>query len=101
MMSRRIELSAARRDLLSLVEAKQRIDNLDDGEMAALVLHAGALAMKSRLAANDIFGEAVVAVLEGRRHWPADLETLPFLKGVMDSVCSNDQKKAARLHLVR
>lgn len=45
---------------------------------------------------SDILHEAIARVLDGSRPWPPDVPIVPFLSGVMRSIC-NDHWRRARL----
>jgi DNA-directed RNA polymerase specialized sigma24 family protein len=49
--------------------------------------------------ATDIIHEVIVKVLEGKRHWPADVDLAMFIASSVRSIASNSRKRSEMLNL--
>ena len=82
---------------LPFTEARRRVMRLARADIVRLTELAGFYGLGlGRDAPDEIFGEAVARVLEGRRPWPAHLATIPFLAGVMKSIASELKDRMRR-----
>ena len=81
---------------LTLEEVHARLGQLTEKDLLALA--AASRKYRSWLAEDceEVLGEAVQRVLDGRRTWPQRVETAPFLAGVMRSVAWEWLKEGRR-----
>ncbi|NTF20238.1 hypothetical protein G6L37_17730 [Agrobacterium rubi] len=82
-------------------EFSDRLERMTPGELQALKKIARAYVGEQE--AEDLRQEATVRVLGGERPWPADVDLVPFLAGVMRSLATDDRRKQTRrqhLHVV-
>jgi hypothetical protein len=92
-----ILMSGGRAKHLPFSEARRRVIRLARADIVRLTELAGFYGLGlGRDAPDEIFGEAVARVLEGRRPWPAHLTTIPFLAGVMKSIASELKDRRRR-----
>jgi DNA-directed RNA polymerase specialized sigma24 family protein len=78
---------------------RHAIETLTEAERAKLYAFANLLAFKTRryawgIGSRDLFQEAVLALLEGRRNWEPDrVDLVRFLSEAMRSIASNLKRK--------
>lgn len=79
-------------------EIKEMFDNFTKKEWDDLIKRLSYFffahyAQESRLEREDLIQAAILAVYEGRRHWPAEIKLVTFLCGVMRSIASHILEK--------
>lgn len=75
-------------DNLSPEEVRERISQLREPDILKLLALAHARLYKSRAVApmEELLSESVSRILSGRRNWRRDMDTVPFIFGVMKSI---------------
>lgn len=81
---------------LSPEEFYERLRVLSKADNLRLRKISEVYAARCGLAADDLFQEAVTRVLEGSRNCPRHVEVLPFLRQVMRSLTSDENKARER-----
>ena len=87
---------------LPVADVRRRVTRIAQTDIVRLNWLARLYAAKlGQDAVDELLGEAITRALEGRRPWPANVETVAFLAGVMKSIASEWRGKAQRDPLQR
>ncbi|QQO52440.1 MAG: hypothetical protein N838_02630 [Thiohalocapsa sp. PB-PSB1] len=84
-------------DNLSPEEVRERISQLQEPDILKLLELAHARLYKSGTLApmEELLSESVSRILSGRRNWRRDMDTVPFIFGVMKSISDELLKRRA------
>jgi DNA-directed RNA polymerase specialized sigma24 family protein len=77
-------------DRFTVVEMRDSIENLSDGDVARLVAGAKSFCRLCGVSADDLLQEAYTRALEGSRTCSRSTEVVAFLCGVMKSLASQE-----------